>query len=471
MKEAYDLAIIGGGSAGLTAADLAVQLGRRVALVEKYRLGGDCTWTGCVPSKTLLRVARTAQEMRTAGLQGLAPAQPEVDLGRVMAHVRSVVEGVYQQESIESMRGSGVDVYVGDARFLGPHTLAAGEDVLTSRKFLVATGARPYAPPIPGLESVDYLTYESIWNLEVLPQHLIVVGGGPIGCEMAQAFRRLGSRVTLIEALDRLLPLDDPEASRVIAARLCQEGVVLRTSTPLEKAWQDGDGVHVEAGGHEDSGDALLMAVGRRPNVGDLALEEAGVEFSQRGIQVDGRLRTSRKHIFAAGDCTGGYQFTHYAGWQGFMAVRNAFLPGWKRGIAQRVPWATFTDPEVAQVGLTEAQARQSLGDRVMTCTWPMEQVDRARVEGDTSGFLKLVHRRDGTLLGATVVAARAGEMVHEWVLALDRGLRIGDVASSLHVYPTYSMASMQAAAHIRVSQLLGGVTGRAVRGVARLMR
>ena len=222
MKEAYDLAIIGGGSAGLTAADLAVQLGRGVALVEKYRLGGDCTWTGCVPSKTLLRVARTAQEMRTAGLQGLAPAQPEVDLGRVMAHVRSVVEWVYQQESIESMRGSGVDVYVGDARFLGPHTLAAGEDVLTSRKFLVATGARPYAPPIPGLESVDYLTYESIWNLEVLPQHLIVVGGGPIGCEMAQAFRRLGSRVTLIEAWTGCSPWTTPrrpESSRHASAR------------------------------------------------------------------------------------------------------------------------------------------------------------------------------------------------------------------------------------------------------------
>ena len=471
MHEAYDLVIIGGGSAGLTAAGFAVQLGARTALVEKHRIGGDCTWTGCVPSKTLLKAAKVAHEMRTASLHGLSPVEPAVDLKQVMARVRAVVADVYQHESPESLRADGIDVFLGGARFRDPHTLAVGVTTLTARRVLLATGARPYIPPVEGLDKVDYLTYENVWDLEVLPRHLIVAGGGPIGCEMAQAFRRLGARVTLVEGTGRLLLNDEPDAAQVMANRFASEGIDLRFNAMIERAWQDQEGIHVVASGDELLCDALLVAVGRRPNLGDLGLDEAGITYSEHGIQVNDHLRTGQRHIYAAGDCLGGYQFTHYAGWQAFMAVRNALLPGATRGIADQVPWTTFTDPEVAHVGLTETQARERFGDSVMTCEWPMEHVDRARAEGDTTGFIKLIHRQDGTLLGVTIVAGRAGEMINEWTIALDRGFKVGDVASSIHVYPTYSMASMQAAAHIRVAQLLSGTSGRVVRGLARLMR
>jgi pyruvate/2-oxoglutarate dehydrogenase complex dihydrolipoamide dehydrogenase (E3) component len=472
MSEIYDLIIVGGGSAGLTAAGLAVQLEARVALVEKDRIGGDCTWTGCVPSKTLLKAARVAHEMRTANRYGLPAIGLEVDLMEgVMHNVRDVVAEVYHGESPDALRADGIDVILGPARFLDPHTLAIGETALAARRFLIATGAHPAAPPIAGIEEVDYLTYQSLWNLDSQPSHLLVVGGGPVGCEMSQAFGRLGSRVTLIQSRPRLLPRDEPEASRVLAQVFESEGIDVRLGARVERAWQDEDGIHLLAGGEEVVGDTLLMATGRRPNLEGLDLERAGVTYGPDGIQVDDQLRTSQRHIYAAGDCTGGYQFTHYAGWQAFMAARNALLPGTSRGISDRVPWTTFTDPEVAHVGLTEAQARDRFGDDVMTCEWPMERVDRARTEGDTTGFLKLVHQKDGTLLGTTIVAARAGEMLHEWILALDQGLKVGDVAQAIHVYPTYATASMQAAAAIRVGQLLSGTSGRVVRGLARLVR
>ena len=472
MSESYDLIIVGGGSAGLTAAGLAVQLEARVALVEKDRIGGDCTWTGCVPSKTLLRAARVAHEMRTANRHGLPAVDLHVDLLKgVMHHVRDVVAEVYHGESPDALRADGIDVMLGPARFLDPHTLAIGETTLTARRFLIATGAHPVAPPIAGIEEVDYLTYQSLWNLETQPSHLLVVGGGPVGCELSQAFGRLGSRVTLIQSRPRLLPNDEPEASRVLAQFFESERIDVRLGARVERAWQDGDGIHLLAGDEEVVGDTLLMATGRRPNLEGLDLDRAGVTYGEDGIQVDDQLRTSRRHIYAAGDCTGGYQFTHYAGWQAFMATRNALLPGTSRGISNRVPWTTFTDPEVAHVGLTQAQAGDRFGDEVMTCEWPMQRVDRARAEMDTTGFIKLVHRKDGTLLGVSIVAARAGEMLHEWILALDRGLKVGDVAQAIHVYPTYSTAGMQAAAAIRVGQLLSGTSGRVVRGLARLVR
>ena len=283
MNKAYDLVIIGGGSAGLTAASFAVQLGSRVALVEKHRIGGDCTWTGCVPSKTLLKAAKVAQEMRTANLYGLSPVEPSVDLKQVMDHVRAVVADVYQHESPESLRADGIDVFFGSARFLDPQTLTVGETTLTASRVLLATGAHPLIPPVEGLQSVDYLTYESIWDLEVLPQHLLVLGGGPIGCEMAQAFRRLGARVTLVEGTDRLLLQDEPEASRVMANRFADEGIDLRFNAMIGRVWQDGNGIHMIAAGEELVGDTLLLTVGRRPNVGGLDLERAGSKPQREG--------------------------------------------------------------------------------------------------------------------------------------------------------------------------------------------
>ena len=483
----YDLIVIGGGSAGLTAAGFAVQLKARVALVERDRIGGDCTWTGCVPSKTLLKVAKVAHEMRTADRYGLTPAvppgrrhsappgrrhsAPQVDLKSVMDHVRSVVMEIYEEESPKALRDDGIDVYLGAGRFLDPHTLSVGDLTLTGRRFLIATGAHPSLPPVPGLEDVDYMTYEGIWDLEVLPRHLLVLGAGPIGSEMSQAFRRLGSEVTLVDSQDRLLPRDEPDASQVLAEVFEGEGIDLHLNAPAERAWQDSDGIHLLAGGEELVGDALLVATGRRPNVAGLELSKAGVAYTPVSIDVDSNLRTSQRHIYAAGDVIGGYQFTHYAGWQAVMAVRNMLLPGASKGVADQVPWTTFTDPEVAQAGLTEEQAREKFGDDVATCQWPMAGVDRARADGNTEGFIRLVHKKSGTLLGATIVARRAGEMIQEWILALDLGLKVGDLSNSIHVYPTYSMASMQAAAAIRVEKLLDGMSGRVVHSLARLMR
>ena len=471
MNQTYDLAIIGAGSAGLTAAGFAAQLGVRVALLEKYRIGGDCTWTGCVPSKTLLKVAKVAHQMRFANRYGLTPSEATVDLKSVMSHVRNVVAQVYQHESPEGLRANGIDVFLGNVRFLDPHTLSVGETTLAAHHILIATGARPFIPRITGLDGVDYLTYENIWNLKHLPKHLLVVGAGPIGCEMAQAFSRLGAKVTLIEAGERMLPRDDPAASKVLAEVFTNEGMDLRFHVAVERAWQNADGIHLAAGAEEFVGDGLLVAVGRHPDVGSLALEQAGVAYSGHGIEVDDQLRTTQRHIYAAGDCTGSYQFTHYAGWQAAMAVRNALLPGAAKGVSDRVPWTTFTDPEVAHIGLTEDEARKKFGNVMTTCEWSMERVDRARAEGDTAGFLKLVHKKDGTLLGATIVCGRAGEMIHEWIVAMEKGLKVGDLAQVIHVYPTYSTVSMQAAADIRVAQLLGGTSGRIIRSLAHLMR
>ncbi|HFD39896.1 MAG TPA: FAD-dependent oxidoreductase, partial [Anaerolineae bacterium] len=387
MNEPYDLLIVGGGSAGLTAADFALQLGARVALVEKRRLGGDCTWSGCVPSKTLLKAARVAHQMRHADRYGLTPVAPDVDLKRVMAHVRSVIASVYEHESPEALRAGGIDVYLGVARFLDPHTLAVGQTRLTARRILLATGAHPYLPPLAGLAETPTLTYETVWALEELPRRLLVVGGGPIGCELAQAFQRLGSQVTLLAGRDRLLPREDPAASRVLEEVLTTEGVELHTLARAERLWQDGAGIHVAAGETEAVGDALLLVVGRRPNVAGLDLDKAGVAYSRAGIQADANLRTGPRHIYAAGDCLGGPQFTHYAAWQAVMAVRNMLLPGSSSGSTERVPRTTFTDPEVAHVGLSEAQARERFGDAALVSRWDMAQVDRARTEGGTAGF------------------------------------------------------------------------------------
>ena len=467
----YDLIIIGAGSAGLTAAGFAVQLGVRVALIEKHRVGGDCTWTGCVPSKTLLKAAKVAHQMRTADRCGLTPADPRIDIGSVMAHVRDVVGEVYRDESPDALRDEGIDVYLGAARFLDANTLAVGDETLNARHALIATGAHPFIPPLEGLEDVPFLTYQTIWDLKTLPHRLLIVGAGPVGCEMAQAFARLGARVTLVTGRERVLVRDEPAASRVIGNVFTDEGIDVRYNSRATVVRQDADGIHLTAGAREIVGDALLIAAGRRPNVNGLDLEKAAVAYSARGIQVDPNLRTSQRHIYAAGDCLGGPQFTHYAGWQAFIAARNALLPSAMSGIPDSVPWTTFTDPEVAHVGISEAQARETFGDQVLICGWSMRQVDRARIEGDAGGFLKVVLKADHTILGVTVVAERAGEMIHEWIVALAQNMKVGDLGSIIHIYPTYSTASMQAAASIRVEQLLSGPSGRLIKGLARLMR
>lgn len=469
MTQAYDIVIIGAGAAGITAARFAAQLGRKVALVEKHRVGGDCTWAGCVPSKTLLKVAKVAHDMRHADRYGVGPVEPVIDLKTVMGHVSSVVDQVYQPESPEALQAEGIDVHLGPARFVDSHTIAVGDTLLKARRVIIATGAESFVPPIEGLDTINYLTYETIWGLEDLHERLLVIGGGSMGCEFAQAFCRLGARVTVLERGQRILDHDEPEASDLVAKCLEQDGVEVRLNSAVERVWQVGGKVHMMVSGQELAGDALLLAVGRHPTMADLDLEKAGVNYTNRGIVVNNHLRTSQRHIYASGDCAGGYQFTHYAGFQGFMAVRNALLPGSVRAVLDRVPWCTFTDPEVAHAGMTEAQARQRFGDSVMVCSLPMNRVDRALTEGDAAGFIKIVHQPNGAILGVTIVNARAGEMVHEWILAMDQGLKISDLVSSIHVYPTYSMASQQVALQVRMGQLLTGVSGRIIRGLLRL--
>lgn len=469
MARNYDLTIVGVGAAGLTAAPFAVQLGARVALIEKKRIGGDCTWTGCVPSKTLLKAARLAHQMRTADNYGLHPVEPQTDFKMVMRHVNKVIDDIYQPTSPESLRQKGMDVFLGEPHFIDAHSISVNGETITAPKTIVCTGAHPFVPPISGLESVSYLTYNNIWELNTLPRHMIVVGAGPIGCELAQAFCRLGTKVTLIEADERVS--DEPEVARVVAAALTKEGMDVRPVTMADRVWQDEQGIHLVAGGDEIIGDALLVAVGRRPSVDNLDLEKAGVEYSEKGIQVNDFLRTTQPGIFAAGDCTGGYQFSHYAGWQGFIAVRNALLPGTTKGISELVPWCTFTDPEVAHIGLTEAQAREKLGGEIETYQWPMTKVDRAVNEGESAGFLKLVYRKKGTILGVTIVAAQAGEMINEWVVAMKEGFKIDELARVIHVYPSYSMATLSATAAIKVDRLLSGLSGKIIRRLARVSR
>lgn len=471
MKKDYDLLIIGGGSAGLTAARFARRMDLSVALVEEARLGGDCTWTGCVPSKTLLRAAKSVKTIKDAARFGITSSEPVVDFGSVMGRVKSVVQEIFESESPDTMQSEGVEVIQGTARFIDQRTVRVNDREIRARRFLICTGARPMAPPIDGLAEVDFLTYETVWDLEKLPPRLAVIGGGPIGCELAQAFCRLGSSVTLVEAAGRILLQDEPEAAETLAQRLTEDGVDIRTAAAVDRVEKTANGVRlILGGGGQVEADTVLVAVGRRPQVDGLGLDEAKVSHGSGGIEVNKNLRTSQANIYAAGDCTGGYQFTHYAGYQGFMAVRNAFLPFNKKSVLEHVPWATFTDPEVAHVGLTESLARERHGGKVLTAIWPMDQTDRWLTEGDSPGFLKLVYLPSGKLLGATIVASRAGEMVQEWGLALDRGLKLSHMAESLHIYPTLSLASQQLASKLRVDQLLSGTMGKIVRKYARMV-
>lgn len=465
---AYDLAILGGGAAGLAAADFAVRLGLRVAIVDRTHPGGDCTWSGCIPSKTLLQSARVAETVRRASRFGINVGETEVDFAAVMARVRAVVAEVYAAETPEALRQKGIDVALGEAVFKDPRTLTVGNWELTARRYLLATGARPVIPPITGLKDMPYLTYETIWELGELPAHLIVLGGGPIGCELAQAFRRLGSEVTLVEAASRLLPQADAGAGEALAEVFQDEGITLHLGQPVTLAAQVADAVHLIAGEHEIIGSALLVAVGRAPVTAGLGLAAAGVAADVKGIKVNRQLRTANRRIYAAGDCLGGYQFTHYAGWQGVTAVRNAFLPGNVAGLRQNVPWVVFTEPEVAQAGLTETRAREIHGEKVETLTRPLTADDRAHTDGVTTGFLKLIYLANGKLLGVSLLAPRAAEMLEEWVIALERGLKVGDLANVIHVYPGYAFSSQQATYDARLRGLLAGRFGGLIRRLAR---
>ena len=471
----YDVVVIGAGSAGVWAAPFAARLGARVALIEKERIGGDCTLFGCVPSKAFLQAARVAWHLRTADRFGLDPVQHPVDLGRVMAGVQQAIARVYTFETPEALSRAGVDVVFGAARFEDAHTISIGgtDKQIRARHFLVCTGASPAVPAIAGVQDVPYWNYQSVWQQTTLPRRLLVVGGGPVALELSQAFTRFGSEVTIFARSERLLRMADPEASAVLRTVLEQEGVAFRFGARTERLETSQGTIRVVDRGENVEGDALLVAVGRRPQVDGLGLKQAGVRYTARGIEVDRFLRTSQKHIYACGDVIGSFQFTHYAAWQASNAVRTMLFPGSSEGIRSHIPWTVFTDPEVAQCGLTEAEARQhsGSGSEVRVARWGLDRVDRAATDQDLGGFIKCVHRPDGEVLGAQVVAARAGEIIQEFALAIDRRIKLGELASSIHVYPTYATGVQQIAVEARLQAVAASSTLKWARKLSNLGR
>jgi pyruvate/2-oxoglutarate dehydrogenase complex dihydrolipoamide dehydrogenase (E3) component len=467
MTDSYDVIVIGAGAAGLTASAVVGALDKRVALIEREHLGGDCTWTGCVPSKALLKVARIAHTVRIADQFGIQAAPSQVDMRFVRAHIQTIIQEIYQHETPEAFSKRGVDVIQGTARFIDPHHVVVGDRTLRAKKFVIATGARPTVPNIPGIESIPYKTNLNLFDNDVLPEHLLVLGAGPIGMEMAQAYTRLGARVTVVG--EAVLPRDEPDAVTVLRRVLEQEGVRFVLGQVIGVRQDNGEVVLTTHTGTEVQGDMLLVAVGRTPNVDLLALDKAGVAFSPQGIPVNAYLQTNIPHIYAAGDCTTGPKFTHYAGAQGAVAGRNTLLPFAKsKGLPQHVPWVTFTEPELAHIGLTEAEARNQHGAAAKVFILPLTEGDRSVADRDTQGFVKLVYKSGGKLLGATVLADRAGEMIAEYTLVMNDKLSLHDLDKVMHPYPTYADIAKKAVSNLLIEELLAS---RGFRLLKRLVR
>ncbi|NOY15726.1 MAG: dihydrolipoyl dehydrogenase [Gammaproteobacteria bacterium] len=445
MKK-FDLVVIGGGTGGLIVTSVAAQLGLKVTLIErKEKLGGDCLHTGCVPSKTLIHTAKVASLMRRADEYGLESVAPEVDLARVSDHVQSVIDQIQPHDDPERFRGYGAEVVFGHASFIDPYTVEVNGQSIQGRRFVIASGSRPFIPPIPGLDEVPYLTNENIFSLRELPVRLIVLGGGAIGVEMAQAYARLGSQVTIVERLPHLLPQEDPEISDMLAASLKKEGIDILTTTSAEHVSKTDDIYRMRCSRESERDielecDALLVAVGRRPNVENMGLDAVGVVYDNKGIKVDRRLRSTSKHIFACGDVTGPYPFTHMAEYQAGIVISNAVFRFPKKTDYRVVPWVTYSDPELARVGITEQQAKEQ-GIDVDVLRFPFNDIDRALAEVETAGEMKMISRK-GKILGATILGPHAGELIHEIVLAMQAGLKIGDISGTIHAYPTLAQIS-----------------------------
>ncbi|MDP6390916.1 MAG: FAD-dependent oxidoreductase [Alphaproteobacteria bacterium] len=462
-----DICVIGAGSGGLSVAAGASLMGARVVLIERAKMGGDCLNYGCVPSKALLAAAHAAESQRTSGRFGIAAYQPEVDFTAVRDHVHGVIAAIAPQDSVERFEGLGVQVIQAPATFTARRQIEAGEYRIRAKYFVVATGSSPAVPPVPGIDSVPYLTNESIFELDHCPEHLIVLGGGPIGCELAQAHRRLGARVTVLEMLT-LLPKDDPEAADVVRRRLIAEGIEIHEGATAQGIIADGDGiaVEVEREGEVERivGSHLLVAAGRRANVDGLGLEAARIRYSPSGIEVDRRLRTSNKRVFAIGDVAGSLQLTHMAGYHAGIVIRNALFKLPAKVSLEAIPWVTYTDPELAHVGMTEDQARDAHGGDMTVLRWPFAENDRAQAKRQTDGMIKVVVDKKGRILGATIAGSHAGELILPWVLAIENGLKIGAMAGAVAPYPTLSEVSKRLAGSYFTPKLFSERTRKLVR-------
>jgi pyruvate/2-oxoglutarate dehydrogenase complex dihydrolipoamide dehydrogenase (E3) component len=461
-----DICVIGAGSAGLSVAAGAVQLGAETVLIEAGRMGGDCLNYGCIPSKALLAAAHAAEAGRRAERFGIRTGEPVIDFRAVHDHVHGVIAAIAPHDSEERFAGLGVRVVRARARFTGSRELVAGDARVKSRRFVIATGSRPLVPPVPGLDRVPHLTNETVFDLTERPPRLLVLGGGPIGCELAQAFRRLGSAVSIVE-MATLLPKDDPELVDVIRRRLRDDGIALheRSKVVGVEPATGGLAVSIETDGATSrvTGSHLLVAAGRRANFADLDLAAAGVAHTPSAIAVDARLRTTNRRIYAIGDAIGGLQFTHLAGYHAGIVIRNALFR-WPARVDQRaLPWVTYTDPELAQVGLTEAAARAA-GHDIQVLRAPFAQNDRAQTERATDGLVKAVVTRRGRILGAAIVGPHAGELIHPWVLAIAGNLRIGTLATMIAPYPTLGEAGKRAAGSFYAPKLFNNRTRALVR-------
>jgi pyruvate/2-oxoglutarate dehydrogenase complex dihydrolipoamide dehydrogenase (E3) component len=453
----YHVVVVGAGTAGLVTAAIAAGLGARVALIERHLMGGDCLNVGCVPSKAVIRAARAWHDARAAAPAFGGPtAGGAGDFGAVMERMRRLRAGISPVDGAERFRSLGVDVFLGSGRFTAADVVEVGDRVLRFRRAVIATGARAVIPPIDGLADAEPLTNETVFNLTVRPERLLVLGGGPIGVELAQSFARFGSRVTLVNDAAHVLPRDDAEAAAVVQRALGRDGVEVVNGTTLDRVVRDGDVIRARVRGRADEvvADRLLVAAGRVPNVEALGLDAAGVDVGRAGIVVDDRMRTTNRRVYAIGDVASAHRFTHAADFQARLVVQNALFGGRARASRLIVPWVTYSSPELAQVGLTAESAR-ARGVAVDTITVALDDVDRAVLDGAADGFFR-VHLARGTdrIVGATLVAAHAGDMIGEIVVAMTNGIGLGGIGRAIHPYPTQAEVFRKAADHWRRGRL-----------------
>lgn len=436
-----DLCVIGGGSAGLTVVAAARAFGASVVLIEKAEMGGDCLNTGCVPSKALIAAAKHAHAAHTSAPFGVHFEEPKIDFARVHDHVHEVIAGIAPHDSVERFEALGAVVIKEHAKFLDAKTVEAGGQKIQARRFVVATGSRAGVPPIPGLDGVKFYTNETIFTLKKRPDHLIVIGGGPIGMELAQAHQRLGARVTVIEMFDPL-GKDDPELTAIALRRIEADGVDVRAKTGVASVKKSGKNIVVTVKKPDDTeeeitGTHVLVAAGRAPNVDDIGLEKARIKFDKRGVSVNKGMRTSNRKVFAVGDVAGGLQFTHVAGYHASLVVRSALFGLPVKENRDIIPWSTYTDPEIANVGLNEEAARKRHGDNFKIMRWSYAENDRARAERQTEGLVKLITDKKGKILGCGIVGAQAGELINLFAFAIANDLKAGNLTKFIAPYPT----------------------------------